>query len=118
MKSSCLFCRIIAGEIPSKILYQNDQVIAFEDISPMAKHHLLFVHRQHTENICQMANSAPNQLVEVMQAIADYAAKAHLEASGFRIVTNCGPDAGHTVFHTHFHVLYGEHLGPFGAKMK
>lgn len=114
MADQCLFCKIVSGEIPAKIVYQDDSVVGFVDIAPMAKNHLLFVHRKHSPEICHMSLQNPEQLVEVMQAIAHFALEQKIDQSGFRIVTNCGPDAGQTVFHTHFHVLYGEKLGRFG----
>ncbi len=110
----CLFCKIIAGEIPSKKVYEDENVYAFEDISPMAKIHWLFIHKKHTENISAMSQD-PQQITDIFQAITRVAQEKGLESDGYRVVTNLGPNAGQTVFHTHFHVLGGEKLKGFGA---
>lgn len=114
MSENCLFCKILAGAIPSNKIFENDHVMGIVDIAPMAKNHYLFLHRAHTSDICDMSANHPEQLVQVMQAITSFAKQNKLEQQGFRVVTNCGPDAGQTVFHTHFHVLFGEKLGRFG----
>lgn len=117
MNSACIFCAIAKGEIPAKIAYQDQFTVAFHHLAPQAKNHLLFIHRQHSHNIDSMLSEDTQQLVQVMQAITNFAKQEGLVEKGFRIVNNCGPDAGQTVFHTHFHVLYGERLGTFGSKM-
>lgn len=113
MSSSCIFCKIAKGEIPSKKVFENENVFGFVDLHPQAKIHLLFVHKKHTENINEMS-SEDQHLGQVFQGIAEYTKSNDLHREGFRIVTNQGPDAGQTVFHTHFHVLGGEKLGRFG----
>lgn len=110
----CLFCRIIKGEIPSKKVFENDSVFAFEDIHPMAKIHNLFIHKNHSHDINSMTENSSQTITEVFNAIKDWTRSSQLDKSGFRVVTNCGADAGQTVFHTHFHVLGGERLGRFG----
>ncbi len=112
--SDCLFCKIVDGSIPSKKVFESDRVYAFEDISPMAKGHVLFVHRNHTSDINSMSDLHPEQMTEVFAAIAEFTREHGHDKTGFRVVTNCGPDAGQTVFHTHFHVVFGEKLGTFG----
>lgn len=111
---NCLFCKIIKGDIPSEKIYSDENVYAFKDIHPMAKVHNLFIHKNHSHDINVMTNESTMHIGEVFQAIQKWTASQKLESSGFRIVTNCGPDAGQTVFHTHFHVLAGEKLGKFG----
>jgi histidine triad (HIT) family protein len=113
MSDSCLFCKIIKGEVPSKMAFETDQIYAFHDIIPQAKTHILVVHKKHSANVVEMSKD-PQSLVEVFTAISEYAHSSGLEKTGFRIVTNCGPDAGQTVFHTHFHILGGEELKRFG----
>jgi len=115
MSGDCLFCKIINGAIPSKKVFENDHVYAFEDIYPQAKVHLLFLHKQHTANVIEMAEN-PQHIAEVFKGISEYTATLPLSKSGFRVVTNLGPDAGQTVFHTHFHVVGGEPLGHFGRR--
>jgi histidine triad (HIT) family protein len=112
--SDCLFCKIVKGEIPSTKVFENDKVLGFVDIFPQAKIHLLFIHKTHTTDITQMSAS-PESIGEVFQAITAYTKEQGLDQKGFRVVTNTGKLAGQTVFHTHFHVISGEHLGRFGS---
>lgn len=112
---NCLFCKIIKGEIPSKKVFENDNVFAFEDIHPQAKIHLLFLHKGHTTNINEMSKDS-SAIAEVFSAIADFTQDKELSHEGFRVVTNLGKHAGQTVFHTHFHLLGGEPLGHFGRR--
>ncbi len=111
----CIFCKLFEGKIPSTRIYEDDTVIGFKDLRPQARIHQLFIHKQHTRDINDLVSTDPNQLTELFRAIAAYTAREGLTRGGFRIVTNLGPDAGQTVFHTHLHLLAGEQLGPFGA---
>ncbi len=108
----CIFCKIMMGQIPCKKAFENDDVLAFHDLHPLARHHVLFIHKKHTANVNGMSTVAVGQ---VFTAIKAYTAGTELEKGGFRVVTNLGPDAGQTVHHTHFHVLGGEKLKGFGA---
>ena len=104
----CLFCKIIAGQIPSTKVYEDDTTYAFKDINPKAKIHVLIVPKRHVANVGELAQSDPAQrehIVEVAQSIADK--EFHGE---YRLVFNTGRDAGQTVFHAHAHVLTGEVL--------
>jgi histidine triad (HIT) family protein len=114
MSDQCLFCKIIKGEIPSKKIYEDNNVIGFNDLYPQAKTHLLFIHKFHTSNINEMSSDVET-LGQVFKAIKTHTESSGIDKSGFRVVTNMGPDAGQTVFHTHFHVLAGEKLAHFGA---
>ncbi len=110
--SECLFCKIVKGEIKANKVFENDSVCAFEDINPQAKVHLLFINKQHTCNVNEM-NEA--EIGQVFKAIAEFTTSNNLSKSGFRVVTNTGPDACQSVFHAHFHVLGGEQLAGFGS---
>lgn len=110
--SECLFCKIVNGEIPSESIFKSEKVYAFRDIYPQAKEHILFIHKNHTSNISEMSSE---EFSDVFSAIKDYAIGNNLEKEGFRVVNNCGELAGQSVFHTHFHVLFGEKLGRFGS---
>ena len=104
----CLFCKIIAGEIPSEKVYEDDATYAFKDINPKAKVHVLIVPRKHYANVAELAKEDPAQLAhmaEVAQKIADQ--EFH---GAFRLIFNTGIDGGQTVFHVHAHVLTGEKL--------
>lgn len=103
----CLFCRIIAGEIPSERVHEDEQVIAFEDLHPQAPVHVLVVPREHRRDVTELAQD-PELLAHTVQVAGRLAAE---RADGdFRLVFNTGPGAGQTVFHVHAHVLAGGKL--------
>lgn len=107
---SCLFCRIVSGEIPSTKIYEDDQMIAFTDIAPQAPLHVLIVPRAHLATVNDLT-PAHDALVGAMARRAAAIATAHgYAASGYRTVINCNGDAGQTVFHLHMHVLAGRVL--------
>lgn len=113
---NCLFCRIIKGEIPSKKVYEDEFCYAFEDIAPVAPVHILFVPKEHIESVAKI-NSGNSALVgKIYEAISKVAKEKGLEDGGYRVVSNCGPDAGQTVFHLHFHLLGGRPLGVMTGK--
>lgn len=113
--SDCIFCKIVEGKIPSTKIYEDEFVIGFKDLRPQAKIHQLFIHKKHTKDINDLAQNDPSQLAQMFNGIRLYTEEAGLTKDGFRVVTNMGPNAGQTVFHTHLHVLAGEGLGHFGA---
>lgn len=102
----CLFCKIAAGEIPSKKIYEDDQVLAFADIAPAAPIHYLIVPRSHIDSAAQITPENSHLVAHIYEVIAKLAEELHLE-DGFRVVTNCGTSAGQTVPHLHFHLLAG-----------
>ena len=107
---NCLFCKIINGEIPSSIVYQDDEVIAFKDINPQAPVHILVVPREHIQSALDKKATDGKMLSAVFSAIAKIAKDNKLD-NGFRIINNCGADGGQTVPHLHFHILGGRPLG-------
>lgn len=113
--SDCIFCKIVEGKIPSTKIFEDENVIGFKDLRPQAKIHQLFIHKKHTRDVNELAKNDPQELSDVFNAIRHYTEKEGLTKDGFRVVTNMGPNAGQTVFHTHFHVLAGEPLGHFGS---
>lgn len=115
MSADCIFCKIVEGAIPSTKVFENQSVIAFADLRPQAKKHYLFIHRQHSKNVNEMVSLDPEQIKEIFLAIQEFSTREGLEEKGFRVVTNLGPHAGQTVFHTHFHLLSGGPLGGFGS---
>jgi len=107
--SECLFCKIIAGEIPSARVYEDETIFAFRDIAPQAPTHILVIPKAHLDgcNAVTGENSAVvAHIFEVIPAIA----KAEGLENGYRVVSNCGPDAGQSVPHLHFHILGGKPL--------
>ncbi len=102
----CLFCKIIKGEIPSTKVYEDAYCYAFRDINPQAPTHILVVPKDHVASIAQADQLAPEALCAVITAIGKIAAQEGL-TGGFRVVSNCGPDACQSVPHLHFHILGG-----------
>lgn len=115
MSADCLFCKIVEGTIPSTKVFEDSKVIAFKDLRPQAAIHILFIHKKHTKDVNDLADSDPAQVQDIICAISQFTKSQKLTDKGFRVVTNLGPHAGQTVFHTHFHVLGGEPLGHFGS---
>ena len=111
--SDCIFCRIAAGEIPADIVYQDERVVAFKDLHPVAPVHILIVPRDHTENIMTLSGLENGQSImsAVLQAIPPIATAMGVSESGFRLISNCGADGGQTIRHVHFHLIGGRHLG-------
>ena len=105
----CIFCKIIKKEVPSTLVYENEHIYAFRDIHPQAKTHILVVTKKHISSLME-TNIGAEMLKHLLEAIKEITKKEKIDLSGFRIVTNNGPDAGQTVFHLHFHVLGGEKL--------
>lgn len=107
----CIFCKIAAGEIPCKKLYEDEQVLAFYDIEPKAPVHFLVIPKAHFASASEITAENSVVVARVFEVIAKLTAQLELK-NGYRVVTNCGPDAGQTVHHLHFHVLAGRPLYP------
>jgi len=104
-----VFCQIVQGKIPAKILFENDKILAIEDIAPKAKIHLLIFPKKHTSSSANDETS--NEILQdVFDAARILAKKLKVNISGYRILTNVGDDAGQTINHLHFHLLAGEKL--------
>ncbi|MFN8169952.1 MAG: histidine triad nucleotide-binding protein [Candidatus Nanopelagicales bacterium] len=108
--SDCLFCRIVAGEIPATVVHETDAVLAFRDIAPQAPTHVVVIPKEHHADVAELAAADPALTAQVMAAAADVARQEGLD-QGFRVVLNTGADGGQTVFHVHAHVLGGRGLG-------
>lgn len=108
---NCLFCRILKGEIPARIAYEDDRVVVLEDINPQAPHHLLIVPRKHIRTTLDLT-TADNELVgHIFQIAGKLAHDLGFAEEGFRVVNNCNEGAGQSVWHLHFHLLGGRELG-------
>ena len=107
---SCLFCRIAAGEIPARIAYQDDSVIAFHDIDPRAPTHVLVIPREHLPSVDAVEARDGPTLAAMVAAAQKVAREVGAERSGYRLVFNHGPDAGQSVDHLHLHLLAGRKL--------
>ena len=114
MDNDCLFCRIVAGEIPTTVVHESDTTIAFRDIDPKAAVHVLVIPKTHYADVVALAQD-PSASAGVLAAAAAVAEAEGLTADGFRVLFNTGPYAGQEVFHVHAHVLGGEPLGPMLA---
>jgi histidine triad (HIT) family protein len=107
---SCLFCKIIAGEIPSKKLYEDEALFAFQDINPQAPLHALIVPKQHIATLNDLTDGHDGLVGSMLRRAAAIAKEHGHHASGYRTVFNCNRAAGQTVFHIHLHVLGGRSL--------
>ena len=107
---NCLFCRIISGDIPSAKVFEDDFVYAFRDINPQAPVHVLVVPKEHLSSLSDTEKSSDALLAGCLRAIRVIAANEGLE-NGYRVVSNCGPDACQSVQHLHFHILGGRKMG-------
>jgi histidine triad (HIT) family protein len=105
--ADCLFCKIVAGQIPASIVFQNDHVVAFKDITPRAPTHMLVVPRRHIATLNDLAPDDDALVGEMIRAAASLAKEQGLQERGYRTVFNCNADAGQTVFHIHLHLLGG-----------
>ncbi len=111
--NDCIFCKIIAGEIPAKFVYQDDDVVAFHDLNPVAPVHVLIVPRHHSEDILDLAAHAKGRDVisAILKAVPAIASKTGVADGGFRLINNCGADGGQTIRHTHVHLIGGRAFG-------
>jgi histidine triad (HIT) family protein len=106
----CLFCRIIAGEIPAKFVFDDDDVLAFEDINPQAPTHILLIPRRHIASLNDLTDADTETIGKVLVRAANLAREYHLHSDGYRVVINHGAAAGQSVFHIHAHLLGGRRL--------
>ena len=107
----CLFCRIAAGEVPAEIVHEDDQVIAFRDISPKAPTHILLIPRKHITSAASLTEANGPMLGALFAVAAQLARDEGIARTGFRITTNSGAGAGQSVPHLHFHMMGGRQMG-------
>ena len=110
-QSDCIFCRIARGDIPASFVHQDDEFVAFEDISPQAPTHVLIIPRRHVETVNEFSSDDSMLVGQMVLRAATIAAARGHDADGYRIVFNCNADAGQTVFHVHLHLLAGRIFG-------
>ncbi len=106
---NCLFCKIVRGEIPSTKVYEDAQILAFRDIAPQAPTHILVIPKTHIASVAELNEENAQVVAHIFATIAHIAEQEGL-VNGYRVVSNCGPDAGQTVGHLHFHILGGHEL--------
>ena len=107
--SNCLFCKIIAGDIPSTKVYEDETVLAFRDIAPQAPTHILVIPKAHIGSVAEITAENSGVVAHIFEVISAIAKAEELD-NGYRVVSNCGEDAGQTVHHLHFHILGGKKL--------
>jgi histidine triad (HIT) family protein len=107
----CVFCKIINRDLPSNIIYEDDAVIAFKDLQPAAPVHVLIVPKIHIESVRDINEENAGIIGRIHLAANKIAEKTGIYDRGFRLINNCGSDAGQTVFHLHYHLLGGQNLG-------
>jgi histidine triad (HIT) family protein len=114
--NDCLFCRIVAGEIPATVVHETDTTLAFRDIDPKAPVHVLVISKAHHGDIAAIANADPKATADLLAAAAAVAAAEGLLGDGFRLIFNTGGHGGQEVAHVHAHVLGGRPLGPMVSR--
>ena len=107
--NDCIFCKIIAGEIPSTKVYEDEKVFAFRDINPAAPVHILVIPKQHISTMFDINKQNSDVVAHIFEVISKIAKQENLE-KGFRVVSNCNEYGGQTVFHLHFHIIGGKKL--------
>jgi len=112
--SDCIFCKIAQGEIPADIVFEGENVVAFKDIAPKAPVHVVIIPKQHVNPMEDMDEESIAVIPEIYMAARTIAVDMGIDESGYRILTNHGPEAGQEVEHLHFHVLGGRRLGDLG----
>jgi histidine triad (HIT) family protein len=108
----CIFCKIIDRKIPAGIVYEDDKVLAFNDIKPVAPVHVIIIPKEHIADVMSLNGGNASIVADIHLAAAKIAAKMGIADKGFRLINNCGADAGQTVFHLHYHLIGGITLGP------
>ena len=103
----CLFCKVAAGTLSANIIYQDDKVVAFDDIHPQAPHHKLIIPKKHIATLNDLSAEDGELVSSMIQAAKKLAKELNIAEDGYRLVMNCNPGAGQTVFHIHLHLLGG-----------
>ncbi len=109
----CIFCKIARKEIPSQVVYEDDRILAFKDIKPLAPVHLLIIPKQHMTNLLDINEDNVNIIGHIHLVANRLAKEAGIADKGYRIVTNCNKDGGQIIFHLHYHLIGGEELRDF-----
>lgn len=107
----CIFCKIIKKEIPSNIVYEDEEILAFRDINPVAPVHILVIPKKHIESLIELSKEDEALIGKIYTAINKIAIQEEIDKKGFRVVVNCGDDGGQEVKHLHFHIIGGKKLG-------
>jgi histidine triad (HIT) family protein len=114
MSSDCLFCRIIERELPSEVVFEDDDFLAFRDISPQSPTHVLVIPKRHVPTMNDLAEADADLLGRLLLRARTLARAEGIDESGYRLVINCNPDGGQTVYHLHVHLMGGRQLRGLG----
>ena len=106
----CIFCQIVAGKIPSEIIYQDEEVIAFRDINPQAPTHLIIIPKRHIPSLAHLSEAESSLIGDMINVANQLARREDISESGYRLVINCGEEGGQLVPHLHLHLLGGRKL--------
>ncbi len=109
----CIFCKIVKKEIPSEVVYEDERILAFRDISPLAPVHVLIIPKEHLVNVLDINEENVDLIGHIHLVANKLAREAGIAEKGFRIVTNCNEEGGQIVFHMHYHLIGGEELKNF-----
>ena len=107
----CIFCKIIRGEIPSTKVYEDDEILAFNDVNPAAPIHILIIPKKHIDSLADMKPEDEKLVGKIYGVINKIAEEKGFKDEGFRVIVNCGKNGGQEVMHLHFHILAGKRLG-------
>ena len=111
MDNDCLFCKIIKGESPSTLVYEDELVYAFKDINPVAPIHILVIPKKHIDSLAELSEDDEKYVWGIHKVMNKIATEQGFMENGYRVVVNCGKDAGQEVMHLHYHLLAGEKFG-------
>ena len=114
--ADCIFCKIATGGIPVKRVYEDDDVLAFPDINPIAPVHIIIIPKIHYATTIDLADKAPDLCASMMKATVEVARKMNIDKSGFRLIINTNAHGGQEIFHVHIHLLGGEPIGKMRVK--
>jgi histidine triad (HIT) family protein len=110
MMADCLFCRIVSKKVPAKIIYEDERVLAFDDINPQAPVHILVIPKKHISTTLDIEDGDNALIGHLFQTAGEVAKGKGIAKRGFRLVVNTNPEAGQTVYHVHIHILGGRHM--------
>lgn len=108
---NCLFCKIVSGDVPSQKVYEDEEILAFNDINPIAPIHILVIPKKHITSLAHMQNGDEELVGKIYKVINVIAKEKGFKEDGYRVIVNCGENGGQEVMHLHFHVLAGTKLG-------
>lgn len=110
MAADCIFCKIVSGDIPSKRVYENDRILAFDDINPMAPVHVIIIPKQHIPTLLDITPENISIMGDIVDAVKEVSKIKGIDQKGFRTVINCNEEGGQVIFHLHLHLLGGTRL--------